>query len=180
MNFVLPTLIWQESLGWCITQKGLVCGHARESRLDCGLMPIVGSTMVRQMFLDYIGNLAKKELVSKPERLPASSISLHGLFCGSMPWVSAMISLSDGLWHRCVRQINDFLHYFPLVRIFCHSIRKVNKNNGQAVADVDPDLEQWHVALVRTQRGRTSQPSLLIIQMGTVTQEDMLTVPHKT
>lgn len=103
---------------------------------------IVGSTMVRQMFLGYIGNLAKKEQVSKPERLPASSISLHGLFCGSMPWVSAMISLSDGLWHRCVRQINEFLHYFPLVRIFCHSIRKVNKNNAQAVTSTSATMIQ--------------------------------------
>lgn len=62
-----------------------VCGHAHERRLDCRLMPTVGSTMVRQMFLGYIGNLAKNELGSKPERLPASSIFLHGLFCGSMP-----------------------------------------------------------------------------------------------
>lgn len=62
-----------------------VCGHACESHLGCGLMPIVGSTMVRQMFLGYIGNVAKNELGSKSERLPASSISLNGLFCGSVP-----------------------------------------------------------------------------------------------
>ena len=78
--------------------------------------------------------------------------------------------------------------WFPSLFSFSKNILSQQQKSKQEqltscylhICHKDPYLEQWHGALVRTQRGRTSQTSLLIIQMGTVTKEDMLAVAHRT
>lgn len=176
MNFVLPTLIWQESIWQEMhnpERTGLWACMWESSwlRIDAHC----GQYHHTQMFLGYLGNLAKNELASKPERLPASSVPLHGLFCGSMPWWT--------LTSMCKTNKR-----FPSLFSFSKNILSQHQKSKQEqltscylhICHNDPDPEQWHVALVRTQRGRTSQTSLLTILTGTVTQEDMLAVPRRT